>query len=73
MNQDRRVGIWKQVKGECKVRLGMLCDNPELIAEGVSDSLAGRIQARLGLSREQAAGQLSEFRQRKRGAGLSNQ
>jgi len=72
MNQERCAGIWKQCKGEFKVRWGMLSDNPELIADGVCDGLAGRIQARLALSRERADWQLSEFLCRKRDGGLPN-
>lgn len=61
MNQDRRAGIWKQLKGNAKVRWGRLTHDPLLAAAGTRERLAGRKQEHYGAAVEQAAQQLRKF------------
>ena len=66
MNQERFSGIWKQTRGAVKVLFGSLTGDQQAIAAATRDVRAGKIQARLGVSREHAARQLAEFYQRNR-------
>ena len=72
MNQDRVAGIWKQFSGKVKGRWGTLASNPRVVTAGTRDQLAGRIQERYGVSKEQAARQLKDFFDRNRNWDLSN-
>jgi uncharacterized protein YjbJ (UPF0337 family) len=72
MNQDRFAGIWKQLKGQLKVRWGRLCKKPLLVASGARDQLAGKIQERYGASKARVARQLKDFLDRNRGRDISN-
>ena len=57
MNQERCVGMWKQLTGSVKEHWGELTDNPLVALAGTHDRLAGRIQERYGISKEQSAQQ----------------
>jgi uncharacterized protein YjbJ (UPF0337 family) len=72
MNQDRFAGIWKQFSGKVKGRWGELINNPLVVTAGTRDQLAGRIQERYGVSKEQAARQLKDFLDRNRNWGVTN-
>ena len=45
-------GTWNEVKGKLKQKYGQLTDNDVAFAEGKEDELLGRLQQRLGKSKE---------------------
>jgi uncharacterized protein YjbJ (UPF0337 family) len=61
MNEDKIKGQWKQLAGKLKTKWGKLTDNDLTIAEGDSEYLAGKIQERYGVAREEAHKQVKEF------------
>lgn len=64
MNNDRAAGQWKQIKGNIKERWGKLTDDDLTQLEGSSEKLAGRLQERYGLAREEAERQAKDFQTR---------
>jgi uncharacterized protein YjbJ (UPF0337 family) len=66
MNRNRLHGIWKQFRGKVKEQWGTLTDDPFTVAAGARDRLAGRIQARRGILKQQADRQLEDFQRRNR-------
>lgn len=66
MNQDRCAGIWKQIRGRVKGRWGELTNNPFVVMAGTRDQLAGAIQERYGVAKEESTRQLNDFRDRNR-------
>jgi uncharacterized protein YjbJ (UPF0337 family) len=58
MNWDRLEGNWKQFKGQVKEQWGKLTDDDFDKAAGRRDQLAGRIQERYGLARDEADRQI---------------
>lgn len=61
MNEDRIRGQWKQLAGKLKAKWGKLTDDDLRIAEGNSEYLAGRIQERYGVAKDEAEKQVKEF------------
>jgi uncharacterized protein YjbJ (UPF0337 family) len=45
-------GSWNEVKGKLKQKYGQLTDNDLEFAEGKDDELLGRLQQKLGKSKE---------------------
>ena len=45
-------GSWNKVKGKLKQKYGQLTDNDLAFAEGKDDELLGRLQQKLGKSKE---------------------
>jgi uncharacterized protein YjbJ (UPF0337 family) len=72
MNQDRCIGIWKQLKGKAMAHWGRLTHDPLLVAAGTRDQLAGRKQEHCGAARARSAQQLKEFLARNRDWNFSN-
>jgi uncharacterized protein YjbJ (UPF0337 family) len=64
MNNDRAAGQWKQMKGNLKEQWGKLTDDDLTRLEGKSDQLAGVIQERYGIARDEAERQAREFQTR---------
>jgi uncharacterized protein YjbJ (UPF0337 family) len=64
MDSDHAAGMWKQVKGKVKQQWGKLTDDDLKQLEGHSDQLAGKLQERYGLAKEEAERQAKEFRSR---------
>jgi uncharacterized protein YjbJ (UPF0337 family) len=54
-------GNWSQAKGKVKEQWGKLTDDDLTVIEGRRDQLVGRIQARYGVTREQAEAQVSDW------------
>lgn len=54
MNKDILKGNWKQLKGKAKKKWGKLTDDDLDVADGDKDLLAGKIQERYGVSKEEA-------------------
>ncbi len=46
-------GNWNEVKGKLKQKYGQLTDDDLAFAEGKEDELLGRLQKRLGKSKEE--------------------
>ena len=61
MNEDRIKGQWKQLSGKLKAKWGKLTDDDLRVAEGNSEYLAGRIQERYGVAKDEAEKQVKEF------------
>lgn len=64
MNKDQVEGNWKQLKGKVKQQWAKLTDDDLKAAEGNYDELAGRLQERYGIAKEEAERQVREFRER---------
>lgn len=61
MNKDRIQGKWKQLAGTLKEKWGKLTDDDLGVVEGNSEYLAGKLQERYGIAREEAERQVQEF------------
>ncbi|MEO7062512.1 MAG: CsbD family protein [Dokdonella sp.] len=61
MNDDKIKGQWKQLAGKLKAKWGKLTDDDLKVAEGNSEYLAGKIQERYGVARDEAHKQIKEF------------
>ncbi|HTC28632.1 CsbD family protein [Dyella sp.] len=61
MNHDTIAGQWKQVSGKMKKQWGKLTDDDLKIVEGNAEMLAGRLQERYGMARDEAERQVREF------------
>ena len=64
MISDRAAGAWHQIKGKVKEQWGKLTDDDLKQLEGHAEQLAGKLQERYGLAREEAERQAKEFRKR---------
>ncbi|HET8941297.1 MAG TPA: CsbD family protein [Rudaea sp.] len=64
MNQDRIKGQWKQLSGKIKANWGKLTDDDLQQAEGNAEYLAGKVQERYGVARDNAEKQVREFQDR---------
>ncbi|AXS83043.1 MULTISPECIES: CsbD family protein [Marinobacter] len=58
---DEMKGKWKQQVGKAKLVWGNLTEDELLAAEGRKDKLAGLIQERYAITREEAEKQVKEF------------
>lgn len=61
MNDDRIKGQWKQLSGSIKSRWGKLTDDDMQVAEGDTEYLAGKLQERYGVARDEAKRQIKDF------------
>ena len=61
MNWDRIQGNWKQVSGRAKAQWGKLTDDDLDVVAGRHDELAGKIQERYGVAKEDAHNQLAAW------------
>ena len=61
MNRDQIAGNWQQVKGRIKEKWGQLTDDDMTEIEGRADVMAGKIQERYGIAREEAERQVEDF------------
>jgi uncharacterized protein YjbJ (UPF0337 family) len=61
MNEDRIKGQWKQLNGKLKSRWGKLTDDDLRVADGNAEYLAGKLQERYGIAKDEAARQVREF------------
>ena len=60
-NWDQMAGKWKQVTGEAKKKWGKLTDDELMQTNGNRDILAGKIQEKYGITREEAHKQIDEW------------
>ena len=61
MNTETIKGSWKQLKGKAKERWGKLTDDDLDVVAGRRDELAGKIQERYGVAKEEAHSQLAAW------------
>ncbi len=61
MNWDRIKGNWKQFTGNAKERWGKLTDDDLVVIAGERDQLAGKLQERYGIAKDEAEKQIDEF------------
>ena len=61
MNEDRSKGQWKQLTGKIQAKWGDLTNDDLDVAEGNADYLAGKIQERYGITKDEAEKQVREF------------
>ena len=61
MNWDRIQGNWKQVVGKARAQWGKLTDDDLDIVAGRRDQLAGRIQERYGIAKDEVEKQISDW------------
>lgn len=61
MNEDRIKGKWKQLSGTLKEKWGKLTDDDLKVVEGNSEYLAGKIQERYGVAKDEAEKQVREY------------
>ncbi|MFT4045435.1 MAG: CsbD family protein [Solimonas sp.] len=61
MNRTTLKGQWKQVKGRAKETWGKLTDDDLLRIEGSAERLAGLVQGRYGVTRDEAGRQIDRF------------
>jgi uncharacterized protein YjbJ (UPF0337 family) len=53
MNKLQLKGTWNEVKGKLKQKYGELTDDDLLFTEGKEDELYGRLQTKLGKTKEE--------------------
>ena len=61
MNDDKIKGQWKALTGKIKAKWGQLTHDDVDVAEGNSDYLAGKVQERYGVARDEAKRQVDDF------------
>ncbi len=61
MNWDRIQGDWKQLTGRAKEQWGKLTDDDLSVVAGRRDQLAGKIQERYGVAKEDAEKQVAAW------------
>jgi len=61
MNEDKIKGQWKQLHGKLKARWGKLTDDDLMVADGNTEYLAGKLQERYGIARDEAKKQIKDF------------
>ena len=61
MNWDRIEGNWKQVTGKAKEQWGKLTSDDFDVVAGRRDQLAGKIQERYGVAKDEAEKQVNDW------------
>jgi uncharacterized protein YjbJ (UPF0337 family) len=64
VNWDQIKGKWTQFKGKAREQWGDLTDDDLEKAKGNREQLAGRIQERYGIAKEEAERQVDEWSRR---------
>ncbi|ESQ84739.1 hypothetical protein AEAC466_06700 [Asticcacaulis sp. AC466] len=64
MNNDRMQGSWEQVKGHVQKAWGKLTNDDLDVIEGDRKLLAGKIQERYGIAKDEADRQVDEWNKR---------
>lgn len=54
-------GNWNEVKGKLKQKFALLTDNDVLLVKGKEDEMLGRLQVRLGKTKEEVRKLISEL------------
>jgi len=61
MNTDQLSGKWKQMKGAAKLHWGKLTDDDLEVIAGKREVLAGKLQERYGMAKEDAQAKADEW------------
>jgi uncharacterized protein YjbJ (UPF0337 family) len=61
MNKLKMRGTWNEVKGRLKQRYADLTDDDLMFAEGKEEELFGRLQQRLGKSKEEVRKEIEKI------------
>lgn len=61
MNWDMIEGKWKEYRGKAQAQWGRLTDDDLDVINGRRQELAGRIQVRYGVAKEEAERQIDEW------------
>jgi uncharacterized protein YjbJ (UPF0337 family) len=61
MNWDQVEGNWKQFRGKAQQQWGKLTGDDLDVVAGKRDELAGRIQQRYGIAKDEAEKEIDEF------------
>ena len=61
MNKLQIKGSWNEIKGKLKQKYAQLTDDDLTFAEGKEEELLGRLQQRLGKSKEEVRREIEEF------------
>jgi uncharacterized protein YjbJ (UPF0337 family) len=64
MNWDRVEGNWKQFKGQAQQQWGNLTNDDLDVVEGKRQELAGKIQERYGVAKDEAEKQIDDWLKR---------
>jgi uncharacterized protein YjbJ (UPF0337 family) len=54
-------GNWNEVKGKLKQKYGQLTDDDLMFAEGKEDELLGRLQKKLGRTKEELRSEIEDM------------
>ncbi len=60
-NWEQISGQWKQVKGEARMKWGKLTDDDLMQVDGNRDILAGKLQEKYGIAKEDINKQIDEW------------
>ncbi len=63
MNWDQIKGKWTEMKGQAKEKWGDITDVEFVKVDGKRDELAGLVQQKYGLAKEEAEKQVRDFEQ----------
>ena len=61
MNKDRLEGKWEQLKGKVQKQWGKLTDDDLDVIKGDAKVLAGKLQERYGITKEEAEKQVKDY------------
>jgi uncharacterized protein YjbJ (UPF0337 family) len=64
MNWDRIKGNWMEFKGKAKQQWGKLTDDDLDVVDGKREELAGKIQNRYGIAKDEAERQIDDWERR---------
>ena len=61
MSMTNLKGHWNEIKGKLKQKYAELTDDDLILAEGREDELLGRLQKRLGISKEDVRAEIERI------------
>jgi uncharacterized protein YjbJ (UPF0337 family) len=61
MNKLNLKGSWNEIKGKLKQKFGELSDGDLVFSEGKEDELLGRLQKKLGKSKEEIRSMIADL------------
>ena len=61
MNELKMQGDWNTIKGKLKQKYGLLTDNDLIFERGKEDELLGRLQAKLGKTKDMLRREIAEL------------
>jgi len=61
MNTTELKGNWEEIKGKLKQKFAILTDNDVLLLEGKNEEMLGRLQIKLGKTKEELQNIISKL------------